>query len=84
MLLKDNMNRLIIENEQYYSNCGRFEPRSHFKSRLSLIVRAEKKNDVGEKGAGREKTRVESSKREKAGEIEGGMQPKNTMLNISK
>ena len=50
MLLKDNMNRLIIENEQYYSNCGRFEPRSHFKSRLSLIVWAEKKNDVGEKG----------------------------------
>ena len=50
MLLKDNMNRLIIENEQYYSNCGRFESRSHFTSRLSLIVRAEKKNDVGEKG----------------------------------
>ena len=44
------MNRLIIENEQYYSNCGRFESRSHFTSRLSLIVRAEKKNDVGEKG----------------------------------
>ena len=49
-----------------------------------MIVRAKKKNDVGEKGAGREKTGIESSKREKAGEIEGGMQPKNTMLNISK
>ena len=43
-----------------------------------------KKNDLGEKGAGREKTRVGSSQREKAGEIEGCMQPKNTMFNISK
>jgi len=39
---------------------------------------------VGEKGAGREKTRVGKTKSEKAGEIEGGMQPKNTMRNISK
>ena len=69
MLLRDNMNRLIILNEQHYS----------YSSHYSIA-----KNDVGEKGAGREKTRVGSSQREKAGEIEGGMQPKNTMFNVSK
>ena len=63
------MNRLIILNEQYYS----------YSSHYSIA-----KNNVGEKGAGREKTRVGNTKSEKAGEIEGGMQPKNTMLNISK
>lgn len=51
---------------------------------LTLLTTLLPKMMWEKRGAGREKTRVGSSQREKAGEIEGGMQPKNTMFNISK
>ena len=35
----NNFTAIINTCQQYRNNCERFEPRSHFKSRLNLIVR---------------------------------------------